>query len=85
MVEVRGSGRASAQAPHRLSARHKEDTMDKRLPLALELAEPKLVAGEVDIQLCSRTNTKNQSTTYHGRNGILSDITVDIAVDDVIG
>jgi hypothetical protein len=57
----------------------------KRLPLALELAEPKLLAGDVEIQLCSRTNTRNQSTTYHGRDGILTDISVDVAVDDVIG
>ena len=54
-----------------------------RLPLALELAEPKLLAGEVDIQLSSRTNTRQQSTTFSSR-GVLSDISVDVAVDDVI-
>jgi hypothetical protein len=53
------------------------------LPLALELAEPKLIAGEVDVQLSSRTNTKQQSTTFSSR-GVLSDISVDVAVDDVI-
>jgi hypothetical protein len=55
----------------------------KRLPLALELAEPKLLGDEVDIQLCSRTNTKQQSTTFSAQ-GLLSDISVDVAVDDVI-
>ena len=54
-----------------------------QLPLALELAEPKLLAGEVDIQLSSRTNTRQQSTTFSSR-GVLSDISVDVAVDDVI-
>jgi hypothetical protein len=54
-----------------------------RLHLALELAEPKLIAGEVDVQLSSRTNTKQQSTTFSSR-GVLSDISVDVAVDDVI-
>jgi hypothetical protein len=54
-----------------------------RLPLALELAEPKLIAGEVDVQLSSRTNTKQQSTTFSSR-GVLSDISVDVAIDDVI-
>jgi len=54
-----------------------------QLPLALELAEPKLIAGEVDIQLSSRTNTRQQSTTFSNR-GVLSDISVDVAVDDVI-
>ena len=54
-----------------------------RLPLALELAEPKLIAGEVDIQLSSRTNTKQQSASFRSR-GVLSDISVDVAVDDVI-
>jgi hypothetical protein len=57
--------------------------MKPRLPLALELAEPKLLAGDVDIQLCSRTNTRQQSTTFSAR-GVLSDITVDVAIDDVI-
>jgi hypothetical protein len=59
------------------------ETMKPRLPLALELAEPKLIAGEVDIQLSSRTNTKQQSTTFSSK-GVLSDISVDVAVDDVI-
>ena len=54
-----------------------------QLPLALELAEPKLIAGEVDIQLSSRTNTRQQSASFSNR-GVLSDISVDVAVDDVI-
>jgi hypothetical protein len=57
--------------------------MEKRLPLALELAEPKLIAGEVDIQLSSQTSTRQQSTTFSSR-GVLSDISVDVSVDDVI-
>jgi hypothetical protein len=57
--------------------------MNARLPLALELAEPKLIAGEVDIQLSSRTNTRQNTQSYNG-NGVLSDISVDVAVDDVI-
>ena len=54
-----------------------------QLPLALELAEPKLIAGEVDIQLSSRTNTRQQSATFSAL-GVLSDISADVAVDDVI-
>lgn len=54
-----------------------------RLPLALELAEPKLLGGDVDIQLSSATNTRQQSTTFSSR-GVLSDISADVAVDDVI-
>jgi hypothetical protein len=61
----------------------KNETAKSRLPLALELAEPKLIAGELDIQLSSRTNTRQQSTTFSSR-GVLSDISVDVAVDDVI-
>jgi hypothetical protein len=65
------------------SGQKKEETMKTRLPLALELAEPKLIAGEVDIQLSSRTSTRQQSTTFNSK-GILSDISVDVAVDDVL-
>jgi len=57
--------------------------MKLQLPLVLELAEPKLIAGEVDIQLSSRTNTRQQSATFSSQ-GVLSDISVDVAVDDVI-
>ena len=54
-----------------------------RLPLALELAEPKLIAGEVDIQLSSRTNTRQQSASYNFL-GIQVDVNVDVAIDDVV-
>jgi len=57
--------------------------MTPQLPLVLELAEPKIIAGEVDIQLSSKTSTRQQSTTFSSR-GVLSDISVDVAVDDVI-
>ena len=58
--------------------------MKNQLPLALELAEPKLIAGEVDIQLSSRTNTRQNTQSYNPHTGLLSDIAVDVAVDDVI-
>jgi hypothetical protein len=54
-----------------------------QLPLTLELAQPKLIAGDVDIQLCSRTHTSQKSNTFN-LAGVLSDIAVDVAVDDVI-
>jgi hypothetical protein len=54
-----------------------------QLPLTLELAEPRLIAGEVDIQLSSRTNTKQNSVSF-GALGVLTDVTADVAVDDVI-
>lgn len=54
-----------------------------QLPLTLELAQPKLIAGDVDIQLCSKTHTSQKSNTFSVA-GVLSDIAVDVAVDDVI-
>ncbi len=60
-----------------------DETRKLHLPLALELAEPKLIAGEVDIQLCSKTKTRQQSSTFSSR-GVLADISVDVAVDDAI-
>jgi len=60
-----------------------DNAKNNRLPLALELAEPKLIAGDVDIQLSSRTNTRQQSATFSAL-GVLSDISADVAVDDVI-
>ena len=60
-----------------------DNAKKNRLPLALELAEPKLIAGEVDIQLSSRTNTRNQSASYNAL-GVQVDVNVDIAVDDVL-
>jgi hypothetical protein len=59
------------------------ETTKARLPLALELAEPKLIAGEVDIQLSSRTSTRQQTKSFSAL-GVLSDIAADVAVDDVI-
>ncbi len=55
-----------------------------QLPLALELSEPKLIAGEVDIQLSSRTNTKQQSASFNGNTGVQVDVSADVQVDDVI-
>lgn len=57
--------------------------MKPELPLVLELAEAKMIAGDLDIQLSSRTNTRQQSTSFSSR-GVLSDISADVAVDDVI-
>jgi len=54
-----------------------------QLPLTLELAQPKLIAGEVDIQLSSKTSTSQKSNTFSAL-GVLSDISADVAVDDVI-
>ena len=53
------------------------------LPLVLELADPKLIAGDVDIQLSSKTSTRQQTKSFSVL-GVLSDITADVAVDDVI-
>ena len=57
--------------------------MNSELPLVVELAEPKLIAGEVDIQLSSQTATNQESSTFNGI-GVLSDLVNDVAVDDVI-
>ena len=63
-----------------------------RLPLALELTKPVVLAGEElelnsdfdpKTQLSSKTNTR-QNTQSFNHNGVLSDISVDVAVDDVI-
>ena len=58
--------------------------MNTELPLVLELAEPKMIAGDVDIQLSSKTSTRQQSASYNGRTGVQVDVTADVAVDDVI-
>jgi len=57
--------------------------MKSELPLVVELAEPKLIAGDVDIQLSSKTSTRQQTKSF-GVLGVLQDITADVAVDDVI-
>ena len=54
-----------------------------QLPLTLELAQPKLIAGEVDIQLSSNTRSQAKSNTF-SLLGIVQDVTVDAVVDDVI-
>ena len=63
-----------------------------QLPLALELTKPVVLAGEglelnsgfdPKTQLSSRTNTR-QNTQSYNHSGALSDISVDVAVDDVI-
>jgi len=55
----------------------------EELPLVVEQAEPKLIDGEVDIQLSSQTATTQKSNTFNGI-GVLSDLVNDVAVDDVI-
>ena len=54
-----------------------------QLPLTLELAEPKLIAGEVDIQLSSGTHSNAHSKTLSVL-GIQVDVNADVVVDDVI-
>jgi len=56
--------------------------MKTELPLVLALAEAKLIAGDVDIQLSSRTNT-SQKTSTRG-NGVVQDAVSDVQIDDVI-
>jgi len=57
--------------------------MNTQLPLVVALAEPKMIAGEVDIQLSSQTSTRQKSKTFNVI-GVLSDLVNDVAVDDVI-
>jgi hypothetical protein len=57
--------------------------MNSELPLVVELAEPKLIAGEVDIQLSSQTSSDVESNTFNVI-GLLSDLVNDVTVDDVI-
>ena len=57
--------------------------MKRDLPLVVELAEPKLIGGEVDIQLSSRTHSGGKSNTFNFI-GVLSDLVNDVTVDDVI-
>jgi len=58
-------------------------TNKTQLPLTLELAEPKLISGEVDIQLSSGTQSQSKSATLNVL-GIQVDVNADIVVDDVI-
>ncbi|MGY1632605.1 hypothetical protein ACI784_12960 [Geodermatophilus sp. SYSU D01186] len=57
--------------------------MKTELPLVLELAEAKMIAGDLDIQLSSKTSTTQQTKSY-GLLGVVQDVTADVAVDDVI-
>jgi hypothetical protein len=57
--------------------------MNSELPLVLELAEAKMIAGDVDIQLSSKTSTRQQTKSF-GTLGVVQDVTADVAVDDVI-
>ena len=66
--------------------------MSNRLPLILELTKPVLLVGgeeglrsEFDpkAQLSSNTSS-NQNTNSYNLAGLLSDIAVDLMVDDVI-
>jgi hypothetical protein len=56
--------------------------MKTELPLVLALAEAKLIAGDVDIQLSSRTNSNQKSASLNAL-GIQVDVTADVQVDDV--
>jgi hypothetical protein len=66
----------------------------KRLPLALELTKPVLLAGDLEAdlhsefdpktQMSSNTHTRQSTTSLNPVTGILSDVSVDVAVDDVI-
>jgi len=56
--------------------------MNPELPLVLALAEAKLIAGDVDIQLSSRTSSNQKSASLNAL-GIQVDVTADVQVDDV--
>jgi hypothetical protein len=58
--------------------------MKRELPLVVELAEPKLIAGEVDIQLSSQTFTNGRSKSLNVILGVLSDLVQDVTIDDVV-
>jgi len=65
--------------------------MSNRLPLILELTKPVLLVGEEGprsefdpkAQLSSNTRS-NQNTKSFSLAGLLSDVTADVMVDDVI-
>jgi hypothetical protein len=56
--------------------------MNPELPLVVALAEAKLIAGDVDIQLSSRTSSNQKSASLNAL-GIQVDVTADVQVDDV--
>jgi hypothetical protein len=57
--------------------------MKTTLPLVLELADAKLIAGDVDIQMSSGTQSQQKSGTFN-LLGIQVDVNADVVVDDVI-
>jgi hypothetical protein len=57
--------------------------MKTALPLVLELADAKLIAGDVDIQMSSGTQSQSRSGTFN-LLGIQVDLNADVVVDDVI-
>jgi len=56
--------------------------MKPELPLVVALAEAKLIAGDVDIQLSSRTSSNQKSASLNAL-GVQVDVTADVQVDDV--
>jgi hypothetical protein len=69
-------------------------TVTTRLPLALELSKPVVLAGDATAdmrgdydphtQLCSNTRSTFHSASYNGNTGIQVDVSADVQVDDVI-
>jgi len=57
--------------------------MKTELPLVLELAEAKLIAGDVDIQLTSQTRSAAASKTTNAVGLVQADVS-DLVVDDVV-
>jgi hypothetical protein len=83
-----------ASSPLGTSRSLKEKTMKTtRLPLTLELAQPVLLAGDLaaelqgdfdpKTQLSSQTKSSQKCSTCNVL-GVLSDLTADVQVDDVI-
>jgi hypothetical protein len=57
--------------------------MKTELPLVLQLADAKLIAGDVDIQLSSSTHSTQRSKTVNALGIVQVDV-ADVQVDDVI-
>jgi hypothetical protein len=57
--------------------------MKTELPLVLALAEAKLIAGDVDIQLTSQTKSAAKCGTTNIAGVIQADVS-DVVVDDVV-
>jgi hypothetical protein len=67
--------------------------MTTRLPLALELSRPVVLAGaaadfrgdyDPQTQLCSNTRSTTQCASFNGNTGLQVDVSADVQVDDVI-